>query len=118
MKKPKPPSLVTVSVITTITVILWVFFGVYQILKSSISVDISPEVLAPISPNLDERALAQIQQRLYFDDKDTTRFLSFTEFDIRPERESTTSPETITINETQDLDEYQPESTESADLEQ
>lgn len=68
MYKPKPPKLVTIAVITTITVIFWVFFGLYQILTRKPDVDVPQNLLEEINPNLDTTVLNQIQNRLFFEE--------------------------------------------------
>jgi hypothetical protein len=68
MYKPKPPRLVTIAVITTITVIFWVFFGLYQILTKKADVDVPQVLLEEINPTLDTTALNQIQNRLFFEE--------------------------------------------------
>jgi hypothetical protein len=68
MYKPKPPRLVTIAVITTVTVIFWVFFGLYQILTKKTEVDVPQVLLEEINPTLDTTTLNQIQSRLYFEE--------------------------------------------------
>ncbi|OGM18375.1 hypothetical protein A2686_04440 [Candidatus Woesebacteria bacterium RIFCSPHIGHO2_01_FULL_38_10] len=71
MKKPKAPRLVTVSVLTTITIIFWVFYGLYELLTSEPSLNIPPEILSPISPTLDINSLDKLQQRIFFEQGQT-----------------------------------------------
>ncbi len=68
MYKPKPPQLVTIAVITTITLIFWVFFGLYEILTKKTEVDVPPALLEELTPTLDTTTLNQIQNRLYFEE--------------------------------------------------
>jgi hypothetical protein len=68
MYKPKPPKLVTIAVITTITVIFWVFFGLYEILTRQSEIDVPQALLQEIDPSLDTTVLNQIQSRLFFDE--------------------------------------------------
>ena len=67
MKKIKAPRLVTVAVFTTITIIFWVFYSLYVILTSQAPLDIPPEILNPISPDLDIDTLNQLGTKLYFE---------------------------------------------------
>ena len=66
MKRPKPPSLVTIVVLTTITVIFWVFFSVYRAFTQQPTPTVPAEILEPFSPDLDEEALSKIQGRTFF----------------------------------------------------
>ncbi len=74
-KKPKPPSIVTLAVMTTITVVFWVFFSVYRVYMTKVPTNVSPEILKPISATLDPAALAQISQKVYFERGDVEEFL-------------------------------------------
>ncbi len=66
MKRPKPPSLVTMVVLTTITVIFWVFFSVYRAFTQQPTPTVPAEILEPFSPDLDEEALSKLQGRIFF----------------------------------------------------
>ena len=70
MKKLKPPRLVTVAIFTTITVVFWVFLSLYRILTASPAADIPPEILAPITPNLNSEALRSLGNRVFFEEQD------------------------------------------------
>lgn len=65
MKKPKAPKLVTVSMFTTVTIIFWVFFSLYNILVSKPVVDISNDILDPIDPTLNTIVLDSIPLRTF-----------------------------------------------------
>lgn len=68
MKKTKIPSLVTIAVFTTITVICWIAFDVIRIFTNKPAlVNISPELLAPVNPTLDKDAVDKIRETIYFD---------------------------------------------------
>lgn len=71
MRKPKPPRLVTVAIFTTVTIVFWIFYSVYQILTTDAPVNVSPELLEPISPELDFDALNQVGDRRYFEEGQT-----------------------------------------------
>lgn len=68
MEKIRAPRLVTVAIMTTITIIFWVFFGVYSVLTTKPPVDVPPEILEPISPELNTEALGKIEQRVFFEE--------------------------------------------------
>ncbi len=66
MKKLKPPRLVTVAILTTITIVFWVFYSLYGILTSDALQKVPPEILAPIDPTLDTEALDKLPGRIFF----------------------------------------------------
>jgi hypothetical protein len=68
MTKQKTPSLVTIAVLTVITVVFWIAFGVVKIFTvKKESVLIPTEVLAPVEPVLNKDAVDNLHQRIYFD---------------------------------------------------
>lgn len=68
MKKQKTPSLVTIGILTVITVIFWITFGVVRIFKGeSQAVAIPAEILEPLNPTLDKNVVDKLYQRIYFD---------------------------------------------------
>lgn len=72
MNPHKAPRLVTVAIFTTITIVFWVFFTLYNILTSSPSLEIDPALLEPIDPKLDTSSLSQIENRIFFEADDAT----------------------------------------------
>ena len=71
MDKIKTPKLVTVAILTTITIIFWVFVGLYNIIVTPSPVNIDPELLEPINPVLDKEALKRLEGRIFFDEGET-----------------------------------------------
>ena len=67
MKKIRPPKLVTVSVFTTVTIIFWIFFGVYTVLTTDAEVDVDQELLKSINPNLDTQVLDELPEKKFYD---------------------------------------------------
>ncbi|OGM21335.1 hypothetical protein A2955_01310 [Candidatus Woesebacteria bacterium RIFCSPLOWO2_01_FULL_37_19] len=109
MKKPKAPRLVTVAITTTVTIIFWIFFGLYGILTTEPKVDIDPKLLVPLNPTLDITALDSIKGRIFFDEDDITVSLPLTATTIEPtptpeepENSEETSPE-ITLTPTPEV---------------
>ncbi|OGM11724.1 hypothetical protein A2Z22_04965 [Candidatus Woesebacteria bacterium RBG_16_34_12] len=97
MKKPRAPSLVTVAIMTTITIIFWVFFSVYRVLSTKIIPDTAPGILEPILVDLDSNTLAQIDKRVYFERGSIQQFLlEITPFPTLNKVESSPSLETTT----------------------
>ncbi len=70
MKKAKTPRLVTISVTTTITIIFWVFFGLYTILVTPTKIDIEQKLLEPLNPILDTDVLQSLKDRVFFEQED------------------------------------------------
>ena len=69
MKKLKTPSLVTIAILTTITVIFWVFFSVYRVFATKPTTSVPAEILEPISPTLDKTILDKIQQGVFISEE-------------------------------------------------
>lgn len=72
MKKPKAPRLVTVAIFTTVTVLFWIFFSVYNVLVTRPESKVSPELLEPVNPTLDVNSLEMIEKRVYFERGEVT----------------------------------------------
>jgi len=70
MRTPKSPRLVTIAIITTATIILWIFFEVYRIFTAAPPLDVPEELLRPINPSLDSKALLNVQGRAFFEDEE------------------------------------------------
>jgi len=68
MKKPKAPKLVTIAITTTITVIFWIFFTLYQVLTTKPSPSVEPELLEPIDPTLNIDILDKINDKGFFEE--------------------------------------------------
>lgn len=76
MKKPKAPRLVTVAVMTTITIIFWIFYSVYVTLTHRPAVDVPANILEDINPTLDTKTLEGLPEKLFFEQSDVTDFVS------------------------------------------
>ncbi len=98
---------------TTTTIILWIFFEVYRVLTTNPQIDISSEILKPISPELDTKVLAQIEQRVYFERGET---VGFSLQEASPEAELETEPEATQSAEVE-ISPVSPVATEGAELE-
>lgn len=68
MNNPKAPRLVTVAILTTITIVFWVFLSVYRVLTAKPEPNVPPEILAPLDPNLDTRTLQTLPDRVFFEE--------------------------------------------------
>lgn len=68
MKNLKVPTFVAVAILTTITLVFWVFFSVYRVFTKQTTPNIPASVLEPLNPNLDKGVLDQLQGRTYFEE--------------------------------------------------
>lgn len=68
MKNLKIPAFVTVLILTTITLVFWVFFGVYRVFTKTPAPNIPAGIMEPLNPNLDKDTLNQLQNRTYFEE--------------------------------------------------
>ena len=68
MKKTKTPSIVTISTLTLITILFWVFFSVYRVFTIKPPDEVPEEILSPIDPALDSNALSNLTKRKYMDE--------------------------------------------------
>ena len=68
MPKTKPPRIVTILIVSTITIVFWVAIDVYRALAIKPADPVPGEIIAPIDPNLDETALRSLEQRVYIEE--------------------------------------------------
>ena len=68
MPKTKPPSLVTVLILTLITVIMWVGFDVLRLFNQPATPSVPENVSRQIDPTLDQSAIDQLESRIFLDD--------------------------------------------------
>ena len=87
MKPPKPPKFVTLAIMTTITLVFWVFLSVYKILTGQIEPSVSEEILASVSPSLDSEALTNVRESLYFEENQISSIPTSVVETIEPEIE-------------------------------
>ena len=103
MKKPKAPKLVTTAITTTITVIFWIFFTLYQVLTTKPAPSVDPKLLEPINPTFDTKTLDKITERGFFEEGS---FVSLQQLQPtvepapEPVVETTVEPETPTPTQT------------------
>lgn len=68
MPKTKPPKVVTLLIVSTITIVFWVAIDVYRALTIKPADPVPGEVIAPLDPTLDETALRSLEQRVYIEE--------------------------------------------------
>lgn len=67
--KRKAPKIVTLIVLTTVSIVFWVFVSLYSIVVKNSDINVPPEILTPLDPTLNINALNSIQGRLYYDEE-------------------------------------------------
>lgn len=109
MKKLNPPRLVTVAVFTTVTIIFWIFFSVYNILTTEAEVDIDQNLLKPIDPTLNTEVLNRLPQRQYFEPGSTQNLNIIDSDQAPPEQEAQEAVEPTTTPAQEEEQEEQSE---------
>lgn len=67
MKKEKTPNIVSLAILTLITSILWIFFSLYRVFTEKSDIKVSQEILKPLSPNLNEKIISEIENRVFIE---------------------------------------------------
>lgn len=70
MKKNKLPPLVKIAIFTFLTIILWVAFEIYRGVTKKPDIDVPPQVLLPLEPELDQETLEKINKRFYLEEEE------------------------------------------------
>jgi len=70
MKKPKIPNFIVILILTLVTIVVWVGFEAYNNLTNSEEIELSEEVIEPLTPTLDKEALDNVNQRLFFEESE------------------------------------------------
>jgi len=68
MNKSKLPSYVSIAIMTAITSVFWVFFGVYRTFTTKPAPKVSGEILEAVNPELDRNTISEIQGRIFFEE--------------------------------------------------
>lgn len=76
MRKPKPPKIVGLAILTTVTIVFWVFYGLYSTLTKKLPVTVPEEILSPISPTLDITLLDSIVGKEFYEKGQTQPLLN------------------------------------------
>lgn len=66
MEKSKTPNLVILAILTVITIVIWIAFGVIRAFTKPEPIDVSSQALEPLSPNLNTESLNNLNQRIFF----------------------------------------------------
>lgn len=87
MKKTRAPRLVTVAIFTTITIIFWIFFSLYNILTTQKDVQVNPRLLEPIDPSLNVELLNSLEEKTFYEEGEVGSPLIFEGLEPTPEGE-------------------------------
>lgn len=68
MKKQKLPTLVVIAILTTVTIVFWIIYSLYNSIVSKPVLNIPSGVLDEVSPEIDIPALDKIGQRVFFEE--------------------------------------------------
>ena len=69
-KNKKTPSLISTLILTTITLVSWVFFSIYRAFVKPQPGVVPPEILEPIDPKLDTDSLNKLKERFYLNEEE------------------------------------------------
>ena len=92
MRKARTPNIVTLSILSLITIVLWVFFSIYRLIMAKPAPVIPKEILAPINPDLDTRSLEKLNNRLYLDEGQLNQIESGYKLESGQEQENSPKP--------------------------
>ena len=67
MKNRKLPSLVVIAILTVITVLIWIGFGIFRLATKELPPAVPKELLNPLNPELDLQGLQDIEKRFYLE---------------------------------------------------
>jgi hypothetical protein len=109
--KPATPRFVTVAIFTTITIIFWIFYVIYEVLTSAPPVVVDPNLLEPIVPRLDTQTLESLSQKEFFEEGEEIPFSPLTEASPSPTliEELETAIPALTDEETEEEGSLEPE---------
>lgn len=71
MQKPKPPKVFGIVVLTTITAVFWVFYGLYLVLTNPTPINVPKEILDPLNPEIDLALLNAITNKDFYEKGET-----------------------------------------------
>ncbi len=67
MAKKLPNSVFTL-ILTSITVVSWVFYSIYQTFKKPLPVVVPPEIIQPVDPNVGLEVIEKIKNKKHFEE--------------------------------------------------
>lgn len=100
MNKSKLPSFVSIVILTAITSIFWVIFGVYRIFSTKPSPKVSDEILEAVDPTLDRETIDKIRNRIFFEESQIPQTVTQTPTPAPTEEATPTATPTATASAT------------------
>lgn len=67
MQKPKPPRVFGIIVLTTITAVFWVFYGLYLVLTKPTPPNVPKKILDPLNPEINLALLNAIANKDFYE---------------------------------------------------
>lgn len=67
----KQPKFVTLTVLTTVTIVSWVFYSLYGVLVKAPEITAPRELMVPFEVTLDNETLSRLESRIYFTENQT-----------------------------------------------
>jgi len=65
MKNNKTPTVIILIILTSITIIFWVFIDIYYVFAKRTTTTVSEQILLPVDPKLDTEVINQMEERIY-----------------------------------------------------
>lgn len=75
MKKKRRPNILNFAILTLITVATWVLLDVYRAFTKPAPIGVPSEILAPLSPTIDQSIILQIQSRISVSEEEARSFV-------------------------------------------
>lgn len=76
MKRKKRPRIVSFAVLTTITLLTWVVADLWRTFTRPVPVQVDPELLQELNPDIDRGVVAKVKESIYFSDQEARQFSS------------------------------------------
>ncbi|HTK03292.1 MAG TPA: hypothetical protein VL401_00790 [Alphaproteobacteria bacterium] len=69
MKNTKLPNLISILVLTLLTAVTWISFGIYRAFTTKPAPVVKKEVSEPLNPTLDKDVINSLGNRLFLNDQ-------------------------------------------------
>ena len=90
--KKKAPNIVTISILTLITILLWIGASVWKLVVEETEIIVEEEILQPIDPTLDIQTLNSLNSKLYISPSQVSELVSQVEIIAEEEDELAKTP--------------------------
>lgn len=79
------PRLVTFTILTTITILVWIVADLWRVINRPIPEQVDPKILEDINPTLDKQVIDAMKDRVFFSDEEVKTFAPLSETQISTE---------------------------------